>query len=104
MRFATTLTLRSADRTALDETVADCKAMLERKGVEFRGPHPSPTRTVSVPLYDGSRGERCGEWTYTVFTRELEVLGRGELTRELAERSFPESVHIAIEVDQVERP
>lgn len=104
MRFATTLTFTSADRTALDETVADCKGTLERKGAEFRGPHPSPTRTVSAPLYDGATGERRGEWTYTVFTRELEVLGRGELARELAERSFPPAVHVALEVDQVERP
>jgi small subunit ribosomal protein S10 len=104
MRFATTITLRSADRTALDETVAECKATLERKGVEFNGPHPSPTRTVSVPLYDGARGERCGQWTYTVFTRELEVIGRAGLTRELAERSFPPAVNVEFEVDQVERP
>lgn len=104
MTFVTSLTLQSGDRAALDGVVGDIKRAAERKGAALKGPHSHPPRELSVPQYrrlhadDDRRGE---PWSYTVFTRELEIHGHQEFARQVATRSFPDSVHIEAEIEQI---
>jgi ribosomal protein S10 len=101
MSFVTRLTLQSGDRATLDRVVADLKATVERKGAAFNGPHSLPTAQLSVPLYRATDGDgTVGTWTYTVYTRELELVGREDLARSIVERSFPDSVHVELEVER----
>jgi ribosomal protein S10 len=101
--FVTTLTLRSADRDALDGAVADLRSTLEGKGAEFKGPRAEPTTTLRIPLYESATGDEIDSWDYTVFTREVEIVGHDDLSRSLAERSFDDAVHVAVSVDRIAR-
>lgn len=102
MSFVTRVTLRSGDRVALDETVADIKEFAKRKGAELKGPHPRPPDEVRVPLSKHlGPGDRFRDWTYTVYTRDLEIVGHDAVAREVATWSFPRSVHVAVEVERV---
>jgi ribosomal protein S10 len=101
MSFVTRLTLQSGDRATLDRVVADIKTTVERKGAAFNGPHSLPTETYSVPLHESATSDRrLGTWDYTVYTRELELVGREDLARDIAGRSFPDSIHVEIAVDR----
>jgi len=102
--FVTALTLRSADRAALDDAVGTLRSTLEGKGAEFRGPHAAPTETVHVPLYESVASDRTmGTWEYPVFTRKIEIVGHDTLARSLAEREFPDPVHVSVSVDRIDR-
>jgi small subunit ribosomal protein S10 len=99
MSFVTRMTFQSGDREALDGVVADVRGTLERKGAQFNGPHSRPTQTLSVPMYADVDSDRTfDDWTHTVFTRTVELVGHDSLARELTERSFPESIHLSVEV------
>ncbi|WP_247731324.1 uS10/mL48 family ribosomal protein [Halovivax limisalsi] len=104
MTFVTGLTLQSGDRTALDGVVEDIKHTAERKGVALKGPHSHPPNHLHVPQYrrlcaDDER--HYDDWSYTVFTRELEIHGHQTFARNVAGRNFPDSVHIEVEVEQI---
>ncbi|GAB3021280.1 uS10/mL48 family ribosomal protein [Natronobiforma cellulositropha] len=104
MTFVTRLTLQSGDRAALDGTVDDLKATAARKGAALKGPHSRPPRTLRVPQHcrlhaDDER--TFSSWDYTVFTRDLEIHGHDEFARTLASRSFPDSVHVEVEIEQI---
>ena len=102
MPFVTRLTLRSGDRAALDDVVADLRRAAERKGIELKGPHTTPPESYRVPLYRrlGDGGE-FPAWEYTVYERILEVVGREEVARQLAGWGFPRGVHVEVDVSQV---
>ncbi|ELZ13153.1 30S ribosomal protein S10 [Haloterrigena salina JCM 13891] len=104
MTFVTRLTLQSGDRAALDAIVDDIKSTAERKGAALKGPHSHPPKKHSVPQHcrlhaDDER--RFSSWSYTVFTRELEIHGHDNLARNIASQNFPDSVHIEAEVEQI---
>jgi ribosomal protein S10 len=99
MSFVTRMTFQSGDREALDGVVGDLRETLERKGAQFNGPHSRPTETLSVPMYADVTGDRTlGDWTHTVFTRTIELVGHDTLARQLTERTLPETVHLSVEV------
>jgi ribosomal protein S10 len=99
MSFVTRMTLQSGNREALDDVVADIRGTLERKGAQFNGPHTRPTETLSVPMYADVGSDRTFEdWSHTVFTRTIELVGHDSLARELTERPFPPTVHLSVEV------
>ena len=103
MPFVTTIRLRSGDRAALDDLVADMRRTAERKGVELRGPHTSPPASHRVPLYrrlTGSDG-RFSPWDYTVYERVVELTGHDESVRRIAGKEPPRGVHVEVSVDQV---
>ncbi len=78
MTFVTRLTLQSGDRDALDGTVDDIKTTAERKGAALKGPHSHPPEKFSVPQHQRLHADderQFSSWTYTVFTRELEIHG-----------------------------
>ena len=103
MPFVTTLRLRSGDRARLDDVVADVRRTAERKGIELRGPHTSPTETHRVPLYrrlPAAEG-RFPPWEYTVYERVFELTGHDESVRSIAGRDPPPGVHVEVSVDQV---
>lgn len=103
MTYLTKLTLQSGDRVVLDQTVSDIKQFVARKGAEMKGPHPRPPETVSVSLrkhLDGTAGE-FPPWTYTVYTRDIEIVGHNDVAREVASRAFPSSLYVTIEVEHV---
>lgn len=106
MTFVTRMTLRSGDRVVLDETVTEIKEYLSRKGAEMKGPHPRPPTKRSVPLCkrlaDGAG--RFADWSYTVYTRELEIIGHDPVARDVATRSFPPSLHVVVEIEQLGSP
>jgi ribosomal protein S10 len=104
MTFVTTLELQSGDRRALDSVVADIKETVERKGAEFKGPHTPPPETISVPLYDDLEdGGEYDRWSYTVYTRTVEIVGHDELASTIATRAFPDQVHVEADVRSIKQ-
>lgn len=103
MTYITKITLKSGDRVVLDETAADIKAFAKRKGADLTGPHPRPPIERSVPLPKRLRGDGgwFRPWTYTVYTRDLEIKGHDAIARAVAERGYPDQIHVSIELDQV---
>jgi ribosomal protein S10 len=101
MTFVTRLTFRSGDRAALEDAVADLKAMLERKGAECRGPHQEQPERLTLPRYATlSPGEEFEGWDYTVYTRWLEIHGSDHIAQQVGRREYPDGVHVEIEVEQ----
>ncbi|WP_435345270.1 30S ribosomal protein S10 [Haloarchaeobius sp. HRN-SO-5] len=105
MSFVTRLTLQSGDRAALDGVVEDIRERVSRKGAEMKGPHSAPPEQLHVPRYKrpATEGDAAfGTWNYTVYRRELEIVGHDDLARDVTAGSpFPDSVHVAVEVEQV---
>ncbi|WP_224336708.1 uS10/mL48 family ribosomal protein [Haloprofundus halobius] len=101
MTFVTKLTFESGDRAVLDDVVSELKRLLERKGAECKGPHSSPPERLRVPQYRTlGRGREFSPWSYAVYTRRLEIHGADQIARSVAERQFPDSVHVEIEIEQ----
>lgn len=103
MTFVTTLTLQSGDRAALDDVVDDIAAFVERKGAELRGPHPRSPETLRVPQYKrlAEGGGEFDAWSYTVYTRTMEIVGHDAVARRVAGWSFPTGVHVEAEVERI---
>ena len=102
MSFVTRLTYQSGDRAALDSVVEDVKTTAHRKGVELKGPHAHPPRTLRVPQYKTvACDDAFSAWEYTVYTRQLEVVGHEPFARSLAERAYPSGIHVSAEIEQV---
>lgn len=103
MTFVTKLTLQSGDRAVLDDVVSTIATLVERKGAELKGPHPKPPRTLGVPQHKRTTGEggSFSPWRYTVYTRTLEIVGHDAVARLVAERSFPDGVHVEVELEQI---
>lgn len=102
MTFVTTLRLESGDRRVLDSVVEEIRSTAERKGAEFKGPHTPPPEEYSVPMHrtvDGA--EQFQSWSYTVYAREVEIVGHDEFARSIATRTFPDSIHVEAEVRSV---
>lgn len=101
MAFVTTLTLQSGDRAALDSIVEEIRTTVERKGAELNGPHTFPPEAYTVPQYAGQAGGRqFAAWEYTVYRRELELVGHEQLAREIVDWSFPDAVHVEVQITQ----
>lgn len=100
MTFVTKLRFRSGDREALDAVVDGVKELVERKGVECKGPHSDPPTDYRVPQHrDPAGGEdRFDPWRYTVYSRRIEIHGSEQVAREVGHTEFPESVRVEIEV------
>ena len=102
MTFVTKLTLQSGDRAVLDRVVREIASVIERKGAEMKGPHPSPPETLRVPQHKRTTGgETFGSWSYTVYTRTIEIHGHDAAARLVMDREFPEGIHLGVEVEQV---
>lgn len=101
MTFVTKLSFQSGDRAALEDTVNELKTTLERKGAECKGPHSSPPKKVTVPLYKRLQpGDKFSPWTYTVYTRRMEIHGADDAARDVVANDFHDSIHVEVEVDQ----
>lgn len=103
MTFVTTLRLESGDRAVLDRVVGEIRSITERKGAEMKGPHTRPPEKLSVPLYrstTGHDGADFGRWSYTVYSRKIELVGHEQLARQITEWDFPPSVKVEVEVDR----
>lgn len=102
MSFVTRLTLESGDRAVLDSVVDDIRETTARKGAEMNGPHSDPPTDLRVPLEKTVDGDGTfGDWRYTVYRREVELVGHDELARSIANWDFPSSVHVEVEVENV---
>jgi ribosomal protein S10 len=102
--IVTRLTLSSGDRAALDGVVSDIKETARRKGAEFKGPHAESPTELSVPQYarlDGDDDARFDDWSYTVYTRRIEIVGHDALAHSVVDDGFPSSVRATVELDQV---
>jgi ribosomal protein S10 len=102
MPFVTKLRLQSGDVDALDGVVTEIKETAARKGAELKGPHPKPPTRLRVPQHkraDG--GGTFAPWEYTVYTRTIEIVGHDGFARDVTERSYPDSVHVTAEVEQL---
>ena len=102
MPFVTKLTLESGDRHLLEDVVTRIKETAARKGVEMKGPHPDPPEDYRVPQAKRLVGDGDGfdPWGYTVYTRSIEIVGHDGFARSVAERDFPEGVHVSAEIEQ----
>jgi len=120
--YVTRLRVTSGDREALEDVVSEIKTAAERKGVELTGPHSRPPTDLAVPQYRRSppgaarlgganaSGEAdaevrtvdgtFGTWRYTVYERELEIVGRQSFVRAVTSRAFPAAVRLEVEVDR----
>lgn len=103
MPFVTRLTLESGDGDRLDSVVAELKDRAERKGVELKGPHAEPPSRYRVPQHKGIGRGTFEPWQYTVYTRVIEIIDHNEFARELAEREYPDSVHVTADVEQFQQ-
>ncbi len=103
MPFATKLDLTSGDRGALDRVVEDIKETAARKGVEFGGPHAGQPRQQRAPQSKrlSTTGGRFSDWTYTIYSRTIEIVGHDEFARSVAGGEFPAGVHVEVEIEQV---
>lgn len=106
MPFVTTLTYRSGDRTTLERVVGEVKEQAERKGVELKGPRAEAQRTLSVPQHArlSADGGQFDPWRYTVYTRAVEVVGHDDFARSLADRDYPDGIHVDVEIEQQKTP
>ncbi|MFC7071896.1 30S ribosomal protein S10 [Halovenus rubra] len=101
MPFITRLTLKSGDGDLLESVVSDIKERAGRKGAELKGPHPKPPTRHSVPQYRGLRDDgRFDPWEYTVYSRVIEIIDHNEFARSVAGDDYPDSIHIAADVEQ----
>ncbi len=102
MPFVTKLRLQSGDREALEAVVTDIKQLATQKGAELKGPHPKPPTDLRVPQYKRADVEQTFEfWTYTVYTRTIEIVGHEAFTGTITGWEFPDSVHVSAEIEQV---
>jgi ribosomal protein S10 len=102
MSFVTHLTFQSGDRRALESVVEDIKATARRKGVQLKGPHAHPPKELRVPQYTTVAAEEAFEpWDYTVYEREIDIVGHDEFAREVAGWDLPPGIHVSAEVEQV---
>ncbi|MFQ3319947.1 MAG: small subunit ribosomal protein S10 [Natronomonas sp.] len=106
MPFVTTLTLQSGDRDVLERVVGDIKASAERKGVQLKGPHAESPEDQSVPQSKqlDAGNDRFSPWHYTVYSRQMEVVGHDEFAGNVATQEFPRGVHIDVDVERVSAP
>jgi small subunit ribosomal protein S10 len=105
MPFVTKLAFQSGDRAVLDRVVTDIKETAERKGVDLKGPHTEPTRSLSVPQYKRlDTTDTFQPWRYTVYKRTIEIIGYDDFARSVADRDYPAGIHVGIEVDRVKAP
>ena len=102
MTFVTRLTLQSGDRAALESVVSEIRTDVERKGAELKGPHTFPPGEFRVPLHKSLEDDGEFEpWNYTVYSREIEIVGHDQVARQITQRTFPEGVHVSAEVEQI---
>ena len=106
MTFITRIRFRSGNRPALDQVVDDIRTTVERKGAELRGPHSAPPEHVRVPQYktiSGDESRQFRSWDYTVYTRQLEIVGHNDVARLATDREFPDGVRVEVELEQIEQ-
>ncbi len=102
MAFRTRITFKSGDGNRLDSVVDDIVSRAERKGVQLRGPHVEPVTKVSVPQYKGLPAQGTFEpWSYTVYTRFIEIVDHNEFVRTLTNEGFPDSLHVTVDVETI---
>ncbi|WP_049999005.1 uS10/mL48 family ribosomal protein [Halococcus sediminicola] len=103
MPFVTKLDLTSGDRGSLDRVVEDIKETAARKGVEFGGPHASQPRQQRAPQSKrlSTTGGRFPDWTYTIYSRTIEIVGHDEFARSVAGGEFPAGVHVEVDIERV---
>lgn len=102
MTYITKLSLQSGDRAALEDAVATITETARRKGAALKGPHSRPPRELRVRL--PQRWDATAEypaWEYTVYERDLEIVGHDDLARRLATDDYPRAVHVSVEVERV---
>jgi len=106
MTIVTRMTLQSGDRDALQGVVADIVATCRRKGAEIKGPHSDSPVEYQVSLYDrldGTPESTADRWTYAVFKRRIDLHGHEKLARDILQWSYPDSIKIEAEMEQVSR-
>ena len=103
MTSVTKLTLSSGDRGTLDAVVSDIVSVVERKGADLRGPHTDPPTEYRVPRSKTLIGDggRFSPWSYTVYTRKIEIVGHEDAARVAATYEFPPKVHVEVELDRI---
>jgi len=106
MPFVTTLTLQSGDRKLLDRVSMEIKQHAERKGVELKGPHAESPVEKQVPQSKrlSADDDRFSPWRYTVYLRQMKIVGHDGFAREITEQSFPSGIHIGVDVERVSAP
>jgi ribosomal protein S10 len=58
-----------------------------------------PPRPPPRPARGGD--DTFSPWTYTVYTRRIEIRGHEAFARDIFDWELPDSVHMEIELDQV---
>ena len=103
MTFVTRLRLESGDRARLDAVVDEIRETAERKGAAMKGPHSHPPTDLRVPQHRALENDngQFDPWNYTVYNREIELVGRDDLAGQIAYGPFPDGVHVEVEIERV---
>lgn len=105
MTFVTKISLQSGNRRALERVVSEIRSTAEQKGAELKGPHSDPPDKHRVPQYKSLTGDESRQfrgWDYTVYAREMEIVGHNDVVRQVANTAFPDGVHVEVAVEQVQ--
>lgn len=105
MTFVTRIRLQSGNRPALERVVEEIRTTAERKGADLRGPHSAPAENLQVPRYKSTTGDRSRQfptWDYTVYTRQMEIVGHNDVASRITEIEYPDGIHVEVELEQME--
>lgn len=102
MPYRMMMTLASGDQRTLDATVDGIVETANRKGASVAGPHAKPTKTLQVPLSTSLDGEKTSrQWSYTVFIRELEIVGAESVCEAVMTAAHHESIDVDLTIETV---
>ncbi|QKQ99826.1 30S ribosomal protein S10 [Metallosphaera tengchongensis] len=93
--------LWSTDVKNLNYVVNQIKAIVDKTGVNMRGPIPLPTRRMEVPVMRLPHGEgrkKWEKWEMSIHKRIIDISADERVMRQLMRVKVPEDVYIEIQL------
>lgn len=85
----------------LNYVISQIKGIVEKTGVEMRGPVPLPTKRLEVPVMKLPHGEgkkKWEHWEMRIHKRIIDIVADERVMRQLMRVRVPEDVYIEIEL------
>lgn len=93
--------LWSTNVNNLNYVTNQIKAIVEKTGVNMRGPVPLPTKRLEVPVMKLPHGEgrkKWEKWEMSIHKRVIDIAADERVMRQLMRVRVPEDVYIEIEL------
>lgn len=93
--------LWSTNINDLNYVVTQIKSIVEKTGVEMKGPIPLPTKRLEVPVMKLPHGEgkkKWEHWEMRIHKRIIDIAADERVMRQLMRVRVPEGVYIEIEL------